>query len=195
MSTGCFPSVLSLCVFMWPGLGIKPAEWLSDFPAGLLAAGAQRRRRRRRRRRLWGFPWGSGGWMSGGNHQGLNLFSQFCFPQRFLAEFLLYRGEGPDCEGHKATGIVVLVIWCSQLKEQQQHVCSFCTFAFMTNATTPWLLPMMQHDSNSTCLTGIKGECQPTHCVSTVTSSKVRCSTDSWNDGDYKGLHHVNIYI
>ena len=46
------------CVFMWPGLRIRSAEWPPDSPAGLLAAGYWRRR--------WGFPWCSGWWVSRG---------------------------------------------------------------------------------------------------------------------------------
>lgn len=70
-------SLSQCCVFMWPGPGIKSAEWPFDSPAGLLAARAVRRRRRR-----WGFSWGCGKWASGGT-SGVESVFLVLFPQLF----------------------------------------------------------------------------------------------------------------
>lgn len=60
--------------------------------------------------------------MSRGNNQGLDLFSQFCFPKRFPTEFVFSKGEDPDCQGRRAAVTVVLFIWSPQLKKSSDSL-------------------------------------------------------------------------
>lgn len=91
-SSGCFPTVLCLCDL---DRGIESAGGPYDSPAGCLAAGAETRRRQREvEEEALRFPMGLW-WMDvRREHQGLNLFSHFCFPKRFPAEFVLCRDRG-----------------------------------------------------------------------------------------------------
>lgn len=60
-----------------------------------------------------------------GVHQGLNLFSQFCFPKRLPTEFFLSRGKDPDCQGHRPT--VTVCTRCLETSTKTvQCVCGFC---------------------------------------------------------------------
>lgn len=61
-------------------------------------------------------------------HQGLNLFSQFCFPKGFSAGFLLSRCEDPHCQGQRPAVTVVPDICTPHMKKQHQCVCSFTVF-------------------------------------------------------------------
>lgn len=84
-SSGCRSLVV---VFIQPGPQIESPAWPYDCPAAIFIAEAQRRRRAR-----GGFPMGFSMDRCQAKHQGLNLFSQLCFPQKLPTESFLSRRD------------------------------------------------------------------------------------------------------